>query len=198
MNLANIITIYKNKRFRQDLGNDRGIFILTVMKKILDKLIYADNYCELDNKMTDCNIGARRKRNVKDHLLIIHGIINSVVKGDADCIDIQIYDLIKAFDALWLEDCLNDVFDNLPEENQNDKIGLLYESNKKNMVAVKTAVGLTKRVNMPNIVQQGGTWGPMLCSNSIDILGKKRKERNDFVTCIKILQKICLLHLWMI
>ena len=79
-----------------------------MMKKILDKLIYADNYGELDDKMTDCNIGARRKRNVKDHLLIIHGIINSVVKGDADCIDIQIYDLIKAFDALWLEDCLND------------------------------------------------------------------------------------------
>ena len=70
------------------------------------------------------------------------------------------------------------MFDNLPEENQNDKIGLLYESNKKNMVAVKTAVGLTKRVNMPNIVHQGGTWGPMLCSNSIDTLGKKCKERN--------------------
>ena len=32
---------------------------------------------------------------------------------------------------------------------------------------------------MPNIVQQGGTWGPMLCSNSIDTISKKCKERND-------------------
>ena len=47
------------------------------------------------------------------------------------------------------------------------------------MVAVKTAVGLTERVNMPNIVQQGGTWGPMLCSNTIDTLGKKCQERGE-------------------
>ena len=83
MTLANITTIYKNKGSRLDLGNDRGIFILTVMKKILDKLIYADNYGELDDKMTDCNIGARRKRNVKDHLLIIHGIIK--LSGERGC-----------------------------------------------------------------------------------------------------------------
>ena len=53
--------------------------------------------------MTDSNIGARSGRNIKDHLLIIHGIINSVIRGDDDCIDIQIYDIQKAFDALWLE-----------------------------------------------------------------------------------------------
>ena len=41
------------------------------------------------------------------------------------------------------------------------------------MVAVKTAVGLTRRINLPHIVQQGGTWGPLLCSNSIDKIGKK-------------------------
>ena len=47
------------------------------------------------------------------------------------------------------------------------------------MVAVKTSAGLTKRINMPNIVQQWGTRGPMLCSNSIDSIGKKCKERNE-------------------
>ena len=179
MALSDITTIYKNKGSRLDLNNDRGIFILTVMKKILDNLIYSDNYDEIDGNMSDSNVGARRKRNVKDHLLIIHGVINSVIRGNEECIDIQVYDLEKAFDALWLEDCLNDIFDNLPEDNQNEKISLLYESNKTNMVAVKTSAGLTKRINMPNIVQQGGTWGPMLCSNSIDSIGNKCKERNE-------------------
>ena len=75
MTLANITAIFK-KGSRLNLGNDRGIFILTVMKKIVDKLIYVDNYEAIDKKMTDSNIGARRKRNIKDHLLIIHGIIN--------------------------------------------------------------------------------------------------------------------------
>ena len=112
------------------MNNDRGIFILTVMKKIVDKLVYNDNYEEIDNQMTDCNVGARRKRNIKDHLLIIHGVINSVIRGNEECIDIQIYDLEKAFDALWLEDCLNDIIDNIPETNQNDKIALPYEGNK--------------------------------------------------------------------
>ena len=185
MALSNITTIFKNKGSRMDLNNDRGIFIQTVLKKILDKLIYADNYQEVDERMSDCNIGARRKRNIKDHLLIIHGIINSVVRGDEECIDIQIYDIEKAFDALWLEECLNDIFDNLPEKNRNDELSLLYESNKTNMVAVKTALGLTKRVNMPNIVQQGGTWGPLLCSNSIDKIGKKCFERNEHVYLYK-------------
>ena len=87
MTLSNITTIYKNKGSRMDMNNDRGIFILTVMKKMLDKLIYEDNYKEIDKNMSDCNIGARRKKNIKDHLLIIHGIINAVVKGDEECID---------------------------------------------------------------------------------------------------------------
>ena len=157
MTLANICTIFKNKGSRLELENDRGIFILTVWKKILDKLIYVDKYKDIDRNMSDSNIGARKSRNIKDHLLILHGIINSVVRGNEHCIDIQIYDLEKAFDALWLEDCLNDAFDNLSEEKRDDKMSLLYEASKTNMVAVKTAVGLTKRINMPSIVQQGGT-----------------------------------------
>ena len=57
--------------------------------------------------MSDSNIGARKKKNIKNHLFIIYGIINSVLKSESDCVDIQIYDLIKAFDVLWLADCMN-------------------------------------------------------------------------------------------
>ena len=190
MTLANITTIFKNKGSKLDLENDRGIFILTVMKKILDRLIYVKKYDDIDRNMTDSNIGARKQRSIRYHLMIIHGIINSVVKGNEQCIDIQIYDLEKAFDALWLEDCLNDAFDNLSEKNRNNQISLLYETNKTNMVAVKTPFGLTKRVYMPNIVQQGGTRGPLLCSNAIDKIGKKCKERNQHFYLYKNVAKI--------
>ena len=149
------------------------------MKKMLDKLLYVDNYDGIDDNMSDCNVWSRKKRNVKEHLQIIHGTINSVVNGNEDCIDLQIYELEKAFDGLWLEDCLNDIYDNTPKENRNDKISLLNDSNRKNLVADKTAAEMTDRVNIPTIVQEGGTWGPLFCSNSVETLGEKCKDRGE-------------------
>ena len=181
----NISTIFKNKGSRLNLDNDRGIFILTALKKILDNLIYIDKFEDIDKNMSDSNIGARKGKNVKNHLFIIYGIINSVIKGNEPCIDIQIYDLVKAFDALWLEDCMIDAYDTLSSSKRDEKLALLFESNRDNLVAVNTAVGITSRINIPKIVQQGGTWGPCLCSNSVDTLGKKIRNRGD-ITCISV------------
>ena len=148
---------------------------------MLDKLIYLDKYPDLDTSMSDSNIGARKNKNVRNHLFIVYGVINSVINGGQGCIDIQIYDLIKAFDALWLEDCLNDIYDALPEKKRDDKLALLYQTNVNNLVAVNTAVGQTERVNMERIVQQGGSWGPMECSVSIDKIGKLCTERGEHI-----------------
>ena len=70
-----------------------------------------------------------------------------------------------------------DLYDSLPEEECDDKLALIYETNVNNLVAVNTGVGLTERVSIPRIVQQGGGWGPMECSNSVDTLGKRCKSR---------------------
>ena len=91
----------------------------------------------------------------------MYGKINSVINEKGGCIDIQIYDLVKAFDAVWLEECKNDMFDNLPSEERDDKLALVYEANKNNLVAVKRAVGLTDRVKISNVVMQGGVFGPL-------------------------------------
>ena len=112
--------------------------------------------------------------------------MNFVINEEKSCMDIQIYDLVKAFDSLWLEDCMNDVCDSLPTEEQDDKLALLYEANVTNLVAVNTPVGLTKRVNMPRIVMQGATFGPILCSNSIDKVGKTLYQRGESCFYTKI------------
>ena len=140
--------------------------------------------------MSDSNIGARRGQNIRNHLFIVYGIINSVLKEEKGCIDLQIYDLIKAFDSLWLEDCLNDICESLPEEKLDDKIAMIYESNVKNLVAVNTTVGQTDRVDMPRVVMQGGTFGPLLCSNSIDKLGKKCHQRGEHTFLYKKLVRV--------
>ena len=182
----NISTIYKNKGSRLELKNDRGIFILTAIKKILDKLIFIDKQGDIESNMSESNIGARKNKQVKDHLFILHGIINSVTQDkDVACIDIQIYDIEQAFDALWLEECMSDMFDSLSVQKRDDKIALLYQSSVRNLVSVNTPHGLTERQNIESIVQQGGTWGPLMCSNSIDTIGKQIQNSGEMLYVYK-------------
>ena len=114
------------------MTSDRGIHLLTILRKILDKLTYMDKYPELDMYMSDSNIGGRKKKNIINHLFIIHGVINNVIQSKDKCIDITIYDIIQAFDSLFLIDCLNDLYDTLPSSSRDDKLALIYETNVNN------------------------------------------------------------------
>ena len=68
--------------------------------------------------------------------------------------------------------------------------------NKENYVAVKTAVGITTRKMMPKIMMQGGKWGPLKCSNTMDIIGKEcvKKGKNLY----KYKEKVNIMPLAMI
>ena len=78
-----------------------------------------------------------------------------------------------------------DLFETLPPEARDDKISLIYKANKDNYVAVNTAVGLTERVNLNNIVMQGGKWGPLKCSNTMDKIGKKCINKGEHLYTYK-------------
>ena len=151
----------------------------------MDKLIYADNIDQINSNMSDSNIGARKSKNIRDHVFIFNGIINSVIRGGQECIDVQIFDIQKAFDALWMDECFNDLFDVIPTKNHNEKIALLYKSNLNNLVAVKTPAGMSDRTNMKSIIQQGGVWGSILCSNTIDSIGRKCRDRGKHIYSYK-------------
>ena len=172
------------------LSSDRGIFVLTTFRMIMDRMVYNDYYPSLEENMSPSNIGAMKNKNIRNHLFILYGIINSVVNGGEKCIDIQIYDVKQCFDALWLEDCMLDLHSATPDALHNDKLALIYKANEENKVAVKTPVGLTKRKSIPTIVMQGGTFGPMQCSNSIDSIGKKCITRQEHLYSYKKIVKI--------
>ena len=78
-----------------------------------------------------------------------------------------------------------DLFDSLSVEKRDDRLALLYKSNTKNLVSVSTPYGLTERQPIESIVQQGGTWGPILCSNSIDTLGKQIWKTDEMIYMYK-------------
>ena len=73
-----------------------------------------------------------------------------------------------------------DLVHTLPIEAHDDKIALLYKLNTENLIAVKTPYGLTDRFLVKDVVMQGGKWGPLQCSNSIDQIGSKciKKQHN--------------------
>ena len=182
MNWANITSIHK-KGSRLDMDNQRGIFGLSVFKKLAEYLLFEDLYGDINKGMSDSNIGGRKKRMAKDHLFVVYGIINDVVNGKSTSIDIRVKDIEKAFDKLWLEETLNDLCDTISKQKQNNKISLLYELNRRTDVAIKSPAGLTERKTFEDVVQQGGSFGAILCSNSLDKPGKKmlvEEEEDEF------------------
>ena len=149
---ANITSIYKGKGGKLDLNNERGIFIVTVFRSILMRLIYNDKYDIIDSNMSDSNVGARKKKNIRNHIFVINSIIHDVLSSNNKVpIDIQIMDYRQCFDAMWLKETMNDLFEAGVQDNQ---LAVLYEANKEIDVAIKTPGGLTDRVKVKEIILQ--------------------------------------------
>ena len=171
LRLADISTIYKGKGTKSELINERGIFVVTILRSILMKLIYFDYYSILDNSMSDSQVGARKNKNIRNHIWVINGIISDTLSSKSKkSIDIQIFDYKQCFDSLWIQECMNDFFN---AGLKDDKFTLLYNINKSVKIAVRTPVGRTKRETIKDVVTQGDIFGPLLCSKQVDTFGQE-------------------------
>ena len=72
--------------------------------------------------LTNCNVGSRRRRNPQE------------------AVDINLYDVMKFFDKMWLLEYINTLFEVCL---RNDKLVLLYETNKPAQIAIKTSSATT-------------------------------------------------------
>ena len=92
---SNISSFGENKGRKDDLSNERGVFKVVKIRTIFDKVILNDKY-EIINKSMSCsNIGARKRRNICDHLFVVNGILNEAIQNKNKNIDIQIVDIEK-------------------------------------------------------------------------------------------------------
>ena len=178
MKSCNITSIWKRKGPKNDFESYRGIFRITVLRNILDRLMYNDEYPKIDKYLSDCNVGGRKGRNVRDNIFVLNAVLNSISKGSKEPHDIQVYDLIQCFDSMWLQECNNSLYE---AGLDNDKLNLLYLSNSSAQVAVKTATGITDRTNILNIVMQGTVWGNIFCVTLLDKLGKYVYNKPDLL-----------------
>ena len=169
----NISTIYKNKGSRSDLENDRGIFTCTVLNSILQKLIYKDNYDEIDSNLSDSNVGARKRKNIRNHTFVINGIIHHTVTSKSRPVDITVVDYKQCFDTLSVDVGCNDLYN---VGVIDDQLNLIHECDSLSKVAVKTPVGLTKRVDVCKVVAQGEVISPLKCTVSVDSIAQAHTE----------------------
>ena len=164
---TDITSIYKSRGEKSDLDSDRGIFGVSKVRSIMEKLIYKDTYETIDSSMSDSNVGGRRHRNIRDNLLVLYASINEAIRMKKQ-IDIQFYDLEKCFDAMWAEETMNDLYD---AGVQDDKFALTSLMNEKCQVKVKTPVGDTDRFELKRIEMQGTVPAPLKCAVQIDNTG---------------------------
>ena len=172
MQSVNIAMIPKQgKQTSKNISNQRGIFILSIFRSILMKLLLKDEYEMIDAYMSDSNVGGRRGKRIQDHLFIINGILfdHARSKGKKQ-ITIAIYDFRQCFDSMWQEEVVNDLYE---AGVQDDRLALLYEVNKINKVAVKTPDGISERKTVTNVICQGDPWGSLECSLQVDSFGKE-------------------------
>ena len=132
---SNISNFWKSKGRKDDLVNDRGVFNVVKITTILDKLVLNDKYEVIDRSMSCSNIGARKGRNIRDHLFVINAILNEALQNKNINLDIQIVDIEKCFDKMSYKETANDIYE---AGVQDDKFLLMANSNQKCQVAVKT------------------------------------------------------------
>ena len=125
LELCSVTNLYKRKGDRASFNSYRGIFRAPVLSNILDKLIHKDEYNNVDKNLTDGNVGSRKRRNVRDNLFVVNSIMNEAKQMKSQAIDIDVYDVAKCFDTMWLIESINDLYE---AGIQNEKLCLLYLS----------------------------------------------------------------------
>ena len=167
--LTSVTSIFKQKGSILDLNMYRGIFNVSKVRSLADKLIFNDHYYDIEEHMSDSNVGARKKRNIRDNLFVVYSVIKDTLAKKENC-EIVMYDIESCFDSQWYQETMNDMWDVGLKDNC---FALMAKLNETVDVIVKTAVGDSDKFTLHQIEQQGTCNGPIKCSVQIDSIGRK-------------------------
>ena len=101
-----------------------------------------------------------------DNLFILRGIVNHANFLGKE-LWLTFYDTEKCFNSLWLEDCINLLWD---LDVKDDILCFIYLMNIKATVTIKTPLGDTDPLFLSNFVKQGTVLGPVLNNCSLNKL----------------------------
>ena len=105
-----------------------------------------------------------------------------MIRGDEEPCELGVYDAEKCFDSLRTQDCINDLYE---AGCYDDKLVLLQLGTNNANVAIKTSQRLTRRVNIQNIIMQGGVFGKIMCTTSMEKLAKHAYNTKELLYMYK-------------
>ena len=108
----------------------------------------------------------------------MNAISNASKQGVEESCDICVYDVRKCFDTLWMEECINDMYE---AGLTSDKLCLLYYSNSGANIVIKTPSRLSERSSIYKKVMQGTVWAVLMCTATMDKLGKIAYEDKNLL-----------------
>ena len=76
------------------------------------RLINKDKYDVIEESMSDSNIGARKKKNIRNHISVVNSILHDVLnKKSNEPIDTMVLDYKQMFGSECLHESMNSVFE---------------------------------------------------------------------------------------
>ena len=148
----------------------------SVLRTILMKIIHERTYEKVSFSMTESQIGAKKGKNVRNHIFVINSIISDVLSSvKKPPIDLCVMDYSQMFEEGYI--CLNALYE---AGVQDDIFALISEANGNNVISVKTPNGVTTRGTISNKIMQGDVLGPLVSSNMVDkFIGKAALETGN-------------------
>ena len=169
-----ITALKKKKGSCKKLNNYRGIFLFPMLSIIFEKFLKNRINKLLQQNISKLQNGGMKGKGVVDNLFILRAKVNHAKYLNKVSL-ITFYNIEKCFDSLWLEDCINSLWD---LGVKDDTVFLIYLMNTKASVTIKTPMGDTYPLILSNFVKQGTVLGPLQNNRSLDRFSKESFSKN--------------------
>ena len=112
------------------------------------------------------------------HVVWLHHTTTYKVAQCHSTLDVQVHDLEKCFDALWLHEVINCLYES---GLQNDKLPLIFLENNNAQVVVKSNGNISTSLSIKDLIMQGSVWGSLCCVVLMEKLGKMINNNKDLI-----------------
>ena len=161
--------MYKGKGGIDDLENQRGIFLSSIIIKLYEKLIINRAYPVIEEcGFSNYQLGGRKQKSPTDQVFVLRSIIEHM-NYMGRTFFIEFCDLKKAYDKMILKNVMNDLWN----ADIRGKIWRnIFKINENTDIIIKTPYGNTTGTKVQQILKQGSVLASIMAALHTDSITK--------------------------